>query len=281
MKKSFIFALSLLLLLCSCEASPRTEASVPNIDFSVTVLTEGGMALSNTEFRVYDAVNTDDLVFAGYTDKEGKIPLNNVKDTEYILELRELPDGHVLPENCKISSQNNVVRLDAVMGDPGDMSEYTCQLGSITRDFTITDVKGNEYRISELLKTKKAIVLNFWFINCGPCKMEFPDLQQAYEDYKEDLIVLAINPMDGNQSTISQYADELGLTFPVAQGDPAWGKCMSVAGYPTTVVIDRYGMISMRHTGGIPDKETFTRIFNYYTSDDYVQSVISSINDIQ
>lgn len=161
------------------------------------------------------------------------------------------------------------------------LAESSYSLGDIMGDYTLTDVNGVSYKFSDLLKDKKAIVLNFWFINCGPCKIEFPYLEEAYGNYKDDIEVLAINPVGDSEADIKAFATENGLSFPVVAGDTAWEKTMSLTGYPTTVVIDRNGIVSMSHTGYIDSTETFESIFEFFTADDYTATVVKNISDIK
>ena len=42
--------------------------------------------------------------------------------------------------------------------------------GQKMRPFSVTDINGNKFTLAEL--TGKVVVLNFWFINCGPCRQE-------------------------------------------------------------------------------------------------------------
>ena len=78
------------------------------------------------------------------------------------------------------------------------LSASSYKLGDNMGDYTVTDINGQTHSFSELLQSKKAIVLNFWFVNCGPCQMEFPYLQSAYDTYSDDVAVIAINPDYGS-----------------------------------------------------------------------------------
>jgi thiol-disulfide isomerase/thioredoxin len=176
--------------------------------------------------------------------------------------------------------QNTEIKLATQLLEP-DYSKDVYKLGSIVKDFSVTDVNGKTYKISELLKENKAVILNFWFIGCDPCRMEFPYLQKAYESYQDDLEVIAINPYDGTDATVSAYAERMGLTFPVASEAKYWQNTMQLRAYPTTVVIDRYGMICLVHVGAVTEEETFAQLFAYVTSDSYVQKVYSSIEEMK
>lgn len=162
-----------------------------------------------------------------------------------------------------------------------DLSTSGYQLGDYMGNYTVTDIKGNTYTFSEILKEKKAIVLNFWFINCGPCQMEFPYLQNAYMSYSDDIEVIAINPIDKKTSSIEKYAKQNELSIPMVLGEEAWVTAFGLQGYPTTVVIDRYGSVAFMHTGAVTQDGIFEKIFEYFTADGYKQSTIKNINDIK
>ena len=287
MKKLLVLLLTAILLFCTgCESSPSGNSDNSTEDnssdvmkkYTVEVITEGGKKLEGV--RVTVGCNTDDLIWTGVTDENGKCGFET-SESEIYAKLSEAPEGYDLNENYPISQSDSKIVLKAVLRDAGDMTGYICSLGDVARDFCITDVKGNTYKISEILKTKKAVVLNFWFINCGPCKSEFPFLQKAYEEYNDDIEVIAINPVDGNDTSIAEYAENLGLTFPTASGANEWNDCLGLSTFPTTVVIDRYGTVAFYHRGAVYEEGVFEKIFAFFTSDDYKQTAIRNISDIQ
>lgn len=162
-----------------------------------------------------------------------------------------------------------------------DLSSSRYTLGDTMGDYTVTDVNGVSHSFSEILDTKKAIVLNFWFINCGPCQMEFPYMNEAYEAYKDKLEILAINPVGDSETDIKAFAEEFGLSFPMAAGDIAWESAFALQGYPTTVVIDQTGTVSFVHTGYIDSTETFEAIFEFFTKGGYTPTLIENLSDIK
>ena len=162
-----------------------------------------------------------------------------------------------------------------------ELEGTTFERGDVFADMTVTTPDGTTYKISELLEEKKAVVLNFWYINCGPCQMEFPYMQEAYENYQDDIEILAVNPYDGTDETVAEFQKKHELTFPMAVVDEKWEEYMQVQAYPTTVVIDRYGIISYMHTGMITNVEEFNKLFEFFTAEDYEQTVIRNISDIE
>ncbi len=162
-----------------------------------------------------------------------------------------------------------------------DLGVSSYQLGDYMGDYTITDVNGNIYTFSDILKDKKAIVLNFWFINCGPCQMEFPYLQKAAISYDNDVAVIAINPTTDKENNIKKYATQNELSIPLVKGEESWINAFSLKGFPTTVVIDRYGSIAFMHMGAVTEDGVFEKIFKFFTADGYKQTTIKNISDIK
>lgn len=272
-------------LLTSCSGNATNEEKAP---YAVIVRSEGGLPLADVRVTVYkDSAHTQ-MVWAALTGKDGMVTFQATPAAGMKVVLSELPDGYEAETSYRIESEQTTVKLKAHLVDATDLSTLRLSLGDMMCDFSVmagdpsptASSPMTEYTLSELLKTKKAVVLNFWFEGCGPCRAEFPYLQKAYEQYGEDVAVLAINPYDGDAQSVLTYAANLGLTFPVVKGDAAWASCMQITAYPTTVVIDRYGSIAMIHKGSITQEGVFETVFDHFIADDYVQSTVRNIGDL-
>lgn len=281
-KKKLLSVLSVALMLCILFAGCNgTSNETEKVAYTVKIETVGGMLLEDVLVEIYKDAEMQNLQWAAETDKNGAITFNAESSKTFYAVLKEAPDGYKLEDNYEVTRENTVISLEAVIGEATDMSGVTYKLGSVVHDFTVTATDGKEYQISDLLKTKKAVVLNFWYLNCQPCRMEFPYLQQAYIDYQDDIALIAINPYDGTNETVSAYATENNLTFPMASEDSVWSQIMQLTSYPTTVVIDRYGTICMIHKGAVTSKEEFTKVFEFFTADDYKQTLVRNLSDIE
>ena len=96
----------------------------------------------------------------------------------------------------------------------------------------------------------KIIVLNFWATWCGPCKEEMPAMQRLQEAFPTtDLALLAVTA-DLQQDAIAAFAKGLGLSFPILLDDTKdVSAAFGVRGLPTTVIIDREGLLLGRAVG--------------------------------
>ncbi len=271
---AIVSAVMLSLTLCSCGAGEEKN-------YTVEVKTEGGMPLEDIKVKVYKDKKLDDILWIAETDAEGKISFEAESSDKYTAVLEQVPSGYKAEKSYTLNGENAEVKVKPQMEKSDSLDDITYSPGDVIRDFSVTDVSGKNYQISDILKEKKAVVLNFWFLNCGPCKMEFPYLQKAYEKYSKDIEVLAINPVDGTENTISDFAKDSGLSFPMIKGESEWESCMKLSAYPTTVIIDRFGSIVMIHKGYIAEDGVFEKIFGYFVSDDYTQGIIRNISDIK
>ena len=251
--------------------------STNDTTFTVTIKSQGGLPIKDVMVKVFKGIEKQSLHWAKETDRDGIMTFKGESENSYYVVLENIPDGYEFEPIYEINNEYFELNLDIKLGESSNISDVDFSLGSVVNDFTVVSTNGNEYKISELLKSKKAIILNFWFLNCQPCKMEFPYLQQAYAENQNNLEVIAINSVDGTIDDINAFANENQLTFPFIKLDGS----LNFEAYPTTVVIDRYGTICMMHRGSITSKEEFVKIFEYFTADDYQQKLIKNISDIK
>ncbi len=248
------------------------------VTHAVRLVSEGGMAFEGVGVYIYEDNTLAELVWFAKTDTEGRMTFDAPVQEGYVAVLDKVPEGYELEATYALTGTETEIVLKAAL-----VSEYagkTFQLGDVMCDLTITDVNGKTHQLSQLLEEKDAVMLNFWFLTCTPCRQEFPFLQEAYAEYSDKVEVLALNPIDADEQAIRDYVKEMKLTMPFAACDAELEKAMKVISYPTTIMIDRYGVISLVHTGSITSAQTFKDIFAHFTAEDYQQGVVKDMEDI-
>ena len=131
---------------------------------------------------------------------------------------------------------------------------------TLAPDFTVYDLEGNEVHLTDFFG--KPIIVNFWASWCGPCKMEMPDFDAAYNTYKDDIVFLMVNMTDGSRETVevaSEFIADSGYTFPVYY-DTQYSAAItySVASLPTSYFLNENGEL-VAHAKGAIDAETLQR----------------------
>ena len=247
--------------------------------YALTLKTEGGLLLADTEVFVYADSGLEDLYAVGKTNSNGTYGFEGAADGTYYAVLKDVPVGYDCAASYQMQADTQIV-LNIKLLEIGDLTGKSLNLGDVMFDFTVTDVNGTQYTLSQLLETKKAVVLNFWYTQCGPCRVEFPFLQEAYSQYSDQIAVLAVNHTNETEDAIRQFCTQNGLTIPAAKVDAAWANALNIQASPTTVVIDRYGTISLIHVGSVDSTQTFADVFAFYCQDAYVQQTVGSIYDL-
>jgi cytochrome c biogenesis protein CcmG, thiol:disulfide interchange protein DsbE len=100
------------------------------------------------------------------------------------------------------------------------------------------------------------VLLNFWATWCGPCRVEMPEFEKAYQQNSDQgFTILAINNQETKED-VAGFRDELGLSFPIVMDETgALQKQYGVFSYPSTYVIDRKGVIIARQFGPLTAKQ--------------------------
>lgn len=105
------------------------------------------------------------------------------------------------------------------------------------------------------------VIVNFWATWCEPCRAEFPEFDAVYREYRETqkLQVIGVNVQDGSTPELVQaFIANMGVIYPiwlVGPEDFSVEKAYKIQAMPTTVFIDRRGVIRQIRIGGPMTRE--------------------------
>ena len=116
-------------------------------------------------------------------------------------------------------------------------------------DFAVQDWDGNEVHFADFVG--KPIVVNFWAHWCGPCQMEMPEFNAAYERLGGEVTFLMVHEgaaVDDGKTK----GTEGGYTFPVVfDADSSAGNMYGITAFPTTFFIDKDGNLQAYYMGAM------------------------------
>ena len=246
----------------------------PNGDtlYTVNIKSNGGMPLSNLDVYIYADDTLGDIVDYTKTNDNGTATFNLDKNSNYAIVISPVPKGYLAEKSYKFDGTKKDIVISSSLFTDADISSATLELGDVMYDFTVMKPDGTEIKLSEVLKTKKLVVLNFWYTTCSWCLEEFPLMQELYKDYSDDIEIIALNPMEDNNA-VDTFQKQYGYTFPMAACPASWANTFSVQGYPTSIFIDQYGVICVVESGAITSKRPWVCAFDHFTADDYKQKL--------
>ncbi len=280
---------------CGADVTP---APAGKTNYTVSVKSAGGMALVGVNVYVYNADNNI-IALPKSTDDNGNVVFTLDTATDYTVYLDGVPEGYNVKQGDTADARYqmgptgvSIVLNSKPVTDGTLKSNYN--VGDVMYDFSITDVDGKVYKLSELLSTKRMVMLNFWYIDCSWCNKEFPGLNDSYQNYSDKLEILAINDYSTDSAvevknfpTTGSYEED-NLVFPLFKVTDSNGMTIGKfggfsageTGYPTTIIIDRYGVICMIEQGAIVGEAKWNKIFDHFTSDKYTQKLIENAEDL-
>lgn len=109
----------------------------------------------------------------------------------------------------------------------------------------------------------KVMIINFWFTTCTPCVQELPHFNSLYEEYSEDISIIAIHEASGyknNPSNVEKFVKTQFAGYSILFGyddynDPYYSKLVDVQTYPVTIIVDQEGIISNVYLRSVTEAE--------------------------
>jgi len=94
------------------------------------------------------------------------------------------------------------------------------QIGDTIDDFTVTDIHGVEHNLYSITAQGKYVWLDFFFVDCGPCRSTVKYFNEFYDKYgcnAGEVYCLSINLGNDSNDYVEWYEGEFGGPFNHAQ----------------------------------------------------------------
>ena len=230
----------------------------------------GGQVISNAFFELE---TTQDSSWVEATDYGFKIYYTYPNDSLYLIMDRKKIvdlDKNYRPLSVRVSSLNQGERTSTTItfSDVKINQEVDSDLDSyktIIRDYTIlepevyeaspyigealpelilTDIQTGS---SAQLETDKLLLIDFWEVWCGPCIKSFPEVENLYQNHKNDLLVIGV--ATENKDKAVDLIEAKGVTFDNYFQDQAFLDQFNIKGWPTYLLVDQSGIIVKEYFG--------------------------------
>ena len=124
-------------------------------------------------------------------------------------------------------------------------------------EFTLTDINGRTITLSQF--RGKVLLLDFWAVECGGCKVEIPWYVAFDKTYRDKgLALIGIDMYGESPDMVKTFMEKAHMNYRIAIGNDAIGERFHVEEMPLTLLIDRSGRIALSHAG-IVDRTLFEK----------------------
>ncbi len=275
----------------STPSKPIDPTVGPNSKYQVTVTAVGGRPLSGISVQVYENDTLEELANAATTNAEGVATLDLPKSDKYAIVLAGLGEGYKREAFYTFTGSSANITIETSVIPDKSLSGAKFNIGDIMYDFELEDVDGSgtKYKLSEILKEKNAVIINFFYTGCNPCRSEMPYMQEVYEEYGDKVEIIAVNPQPGmteNAQYSQAFAESMGLTFPVCKSPSGWASITEapdptnpssiVTQFPTTLVVDKYGVICLLERGSVSARRPWVALMQHFAAEDYQQKLCTN-----
>ena len=130
----------------------------------------------------------------------------------------------------------------------------TVEVGNQAPDFTITNIDGNDFNLSDF-EGEKVIVLEFMNLGCGTChNFEKNVLKSYYNNTTRPSDVEIISVTQGNEDR-DDVADRVQGNWIYAIGNDEMTDAFEAERSPTIVIINKEGIVSFSKQGTLSEED--------------------------
>lgn len=138
--------------------------------------------------------------------------------------------------------------LLAACGQDEGRSRGGIEVGGPAPDFSLTDLDGRQWKLSEL--RGKVVFINFWATWCPPCMGEMPSMQALHEGMPPESFQMLGLLYNDRPEFARNLMKKIGLGFPVlVDQENQIATAYGITGVPETFLVDAEGIVREKIIG--------------------------------
>lgn len=114
--------------------------------------------------------------------------------------------------------------------------------------FKVRDIANERINLKEL--RGKILVINFWFINCPPCRKEMPDLNNLVDSFSNHQDVVFISIALDSKDDLEAFLKTNPFKYKIIENGRFLTERYGVKSFPTHVILNGEGKVAF-HTSGL------------------------------
>lgn len=135
----------------------------------------------------------------------------------------------------------------AMLNMPKPRQAASLKEGEKFKGEKFTDINGNKFDLKTSID--KIYVINFWFINCPPCKQEIPELNKVVEKYKGNKEVVFIGIALDSKTELKDFLKTTSFNYSIVDDGKYYAQKYEIDGYPTHLIVGKDGLIKFSTIG--------------------------------
>lgn len=174
-----------------------------------------------------------------YKDWQEKLSMG-----QFTLRLEDQKDENSAYVVVRMTASQRAAMM-ARMQPPNETGYFTN--GEKMASFRAYDMGGKRVELKDLLG--KVVVLNFWFVDCPPCRREIPELNTLVAGYANNPDVVFIAIALDKRADIKTFIKENPYNYRHIASGREISSAYKVTMFPTNVVVDKTGTIRFNAAG--------------------------------
>lgn len=159
------------------------------------------------------------------------------------------------PNSARITKLASSLKQETAIKAPKDL------VGTEAPAFSLPDTNGKFLSLKSL--RGKYVLVDFWASWCKPCRMENPNVVQAYNKFKDKSFTILGVSLDKNKASWLEAIEADGLTWQQVSDLKYWDAAVvplyKIEGIPFNVLIDPNGIIIAKDLRGAALEEALTK----------------------